>query len=473
MSYDAVVVGAGPNGLSAAVVLARRGLSVLVREAAETVGGSARTEELTLPGFRHDVCSSVYPLGVGSPFLGPLLRDRGLAWVHAAVPLAHPLDGGRAAVLHRSVDETARALGRDGRAYRRLVSPFVRSWPSFADHILTTPLRPPRNPVLMARFGLHALRSTTAVARRFATEEAGALLAGSAAHSAVPLESVPSAAVGLVLLVAGHAVGWPFARGGAGALTRALADEVERLGGVIETAAPVDSVAELPVARAMLLDLTPRQVLEVAGEELPEAYRRTLARWDYGPAAFKMDWALDAPIPWQAEACRRAGTVHVGGALEEIAESEAAVWRGRVSERPFVLVAQPSLFDSTRAPAGKHTAWAYCHVPNGWTGDASESIEAQVERFAPGFRERILERRVHPPAALEAANPNLVGGDLNGGAMYLAQVLRRPALSLDPWATPAERIYLCSASTPPGGGVHGMCGYHAACSALARTFRRT
>ena len=472
--FDAVVVGAGPNGLAAAVHLASNGLSVLVREANETVGGAARTEELTLPGFLHDVGSAIYPLGVGSPFLGSLpLEEHGLEWVHPDVPLAHPLDGGSAVVLQRSLTETCAALGRDGPVYHRLVDPFVRTWPTFADHVMTTPLRPPRNPVLMARFGLRAIQPTTRLARRFKTEEARALLAGCAGHACLRLEAAPSAAIALVLMIAGHAVGWPFPRGGAGALTRALASLLASRGGVVETGAPVRSLDELPEARAVLLDLTPRQVVAVAGSALPEWYRTLLGRWQYGPAAFKIDWALDAPIPWASEACRSAGTVHVGGTLQEIAASEAAVWTGgEPSTRPFVLLAQPSVFDPTRAPEGKHTAWAYCHVPNGSSMDMSVRIEAHIERFAPGFRERILGRKVHGPAALEAWNANLVGGDINGGLLSLGQTLRRPRLSLTPWATPTKHVYMCSSSTPPGGGVHGMCGYHAAHAALKRTFGR-
>ncbi|MGD8321995.1 MAG: NAD(P)/FAD-dependent oxidoreductase [Gemmatimonadota bacterium] len=473
MTWDAVVVGAGPNGLAAAVTLVRAGLRVLVREANDTVGGAARTEELTLPGYRHDVGSAVYPLGAGSPFLSSLpLEPHGLAWVHPETPLAHALDEGRAVTLHRSVEATATALGHDAGAYTDLVAPLVDAWPTLAEHVLDTPLRPPRNPVLMARFAVRALRPATSVARRFRTVEARALLAGNAAHSGLPLDQAPSAAVALVLLAAGHAVGWPFPRGGAGALTAALASYLESLGGVIETAAPVASLEELGDAPAVLLDLTPRQVIAVAGDRLPPAYRRHLGRWRYGPGAFKVDWALDGPIPWAAEACRQAGTVHVGGTLEEIAEAEAAPWRDAPPSAPFVLVAQPTRFDTTRAPPGGHTAWAYCHVPNGWSGDATEAVERQIERFAPGFGRRIVARRVHAPADLEAWDANLVGGDVNGGAPTLRQTLARPTFSLSPWATPVDGLYLCSASTPPGGGVHGMCGVHAAREALKRTFGR-
>jgi len=473
-SYDAVVVGAGPNGLSAAVELAREGLSVLVREASDRIGGGARTEGVTRPGFRHDLGSAIHPLGVGSPFFSSLpLGDHGLEWIHPELPLAHPLDDGRAVVLSRSAQETARGLGPDGPAYLRLVQPFVAAWDTFADHVLDTPLRPPGHPVLMGRFGLRALRPATKLARgTFRTPAARALLAGNAAHSALPLDQSPSAAIALVLMVAGHAVGWPAPRGGAGAITRALAAYFRTLGGTIETGLPVRSLDELPDARAVVLDLTPRQVVAIARNRLPAGYRSRLEAWRYGPGAFKVDWALDAPIPWTAEPCRLAGTVHLGGTLEEIAEAEAAPWAGRTHGEPFVLLAQPTVFDSTRAPEGRHVAWAYCHVPNGWDGDATDALERQVERFAPGFRAHILERRSQGPSALEAWNPNLVGGDINGGALTLSQTLGRPEWSLNPWATPVEDLYLCSASTPPGGGVHGMCGYHAARSALRRTFGR-
>lgn len=468
---DAVVVGSGPNGLAAAIELARNGLEVLVVEAEETVGGSARTAELTLPGFLHDVGSAVHPLGAGSPYFRFLtLEEHGLEWIHPDLPLAHPLEGSDAAVLHRDLATTARDLGDDGARYRRLVEPFCRMWPTFVDHVLDAPTRLPRDPMLMARFGLRGLRSTSSLARPFRTEGARALLAGNAAHSGLPLERPLAAAVGITLLAAGHAVGWPFPRGGAGALTAALASLFHALGGTIETGTPVRSLADLPRARATLLAVTHHQVATVAGDRLPAGYRDRLARWTYGPGAFKVDWALDAPIPWSDPGVARAGTVHVGGTFEEIALAERAPWAGRVPERPFVLLAQPTLFDPTRAPAGKHVAWAYCHVPNGWDGDATEAIEVQIERFAPGFKERILARSVMGPVALEAWNPNLVGGDVNGGALTLGQTLGSWRSALHPWSTPVEGLYVCSASRPPGGGVHGMVGYHAAREALRRTF---
>lgn len=466
MTWDAVVVGAGPNGLAAALELAGRGRSVLVMEAEPEVGGAARSGALTLPGFTHDLGSAVYPLGAGSPFFRTLsLEDHGLQWVHPEVPLAHPLDGGRAVLLHRDPASTATELGDDGAAWLRLVEPFARRWEDFAAEVLDRPLHVPAAPLLLARFGLAVARGASELARQtFRREEARALLAGNAAHSGMPLEHPGAAAVALVLAVAGHAVGWPVAAGGAGRLTRALRALLEARGGVVETDRRIASLAELPPRRTTFLDLTPRQVVAVAGNALPSRLRTRLRGWRYGPGAFKVDWALDGPIPWTAPGCARAATVHLGGTLDEIAPAERAPWSGRTADRPFVLLAQPSLFDPSRAPEGKHTAWAYCHVPNGWGGDATERIEAQVERFAPGFRDGILMRRAHAPADLERWNANLVGGDVNGGALTLGQTLARPSL-LRPW-TLGEGLYLCSASTPPGGGVHGMCGYHAARAAL-------
>lgn len=468
---DAVVVGAGPNGLSAAIELARNGIDVLVLEAAGTVGGAARTEELTLPGFRHDVGSAVHPLGIGSPFFSSLpLEQHGLEWVHPDLPLAHPLDDGRVALLSSDLGETAAALGRDERAYRRLVGPFCRMWPTFVDHVLDAPTRVPRDPALMLRFGLRALRTIGSLARPFRTAEGRALLAGNAAHAAIPLERPLAAAVGITLMVAAHSVGWPIPRGGAGSLTRALASLLESFGGSVETGVRVRSLADIPAARATLLAVTHRQVAEIAGDRLPPTYRESMATWEYGPGAFKVDWALDAPIPWGNVEVSRAGTVHLGGTLEEIARAERAPWKGRLADRPFVLLAQPTLFDPTRAPEGKHVAWAYCHVPNGWEGDATDLVEAQVERFAPGFRERVLARSIHAPADLEAWDANLVGGDVNGGALTLTQTFGPLPSTLHPWSTPVDGLYVCSASRPPGGGVHGMVGYRAAREALRRTF---
>lgn len=467
-SWDAVVVGAGPNGLAAALTLAEAGRSVLVLEAEPEPGGAARTGALTRPGFLHDVGSAVHPLGVGSPFFGSLpLEDHGLRWLHPEIPLAHPLDTGGAALLHRSLDRTAEGLGSDGEAYRRLVGPFVERWDAFAVHVLDTPLRLPSAPLLMARFGLRALRSAASLAGSTLGTEAGrALLAGNAAHAGLPLDHPPSAAVALVLMVAGHAVGWPVPEGGAGALTAALASLFRSRGGTVQTGRRVASLEELPPHRLTLLDLSPDQVVALAGPQLPGGVRRRLSGWTHGPGAFKVDWALDGPIPWSAPACARAGTVHLGGTLEEVALAERAPWEGRMAARPFVLLAQPTVADPTRAPEGRHVAWAYCHVPNGWAGDATSAVEGQVERYAPGFGARILARHVQGPGDLQRRNANLVGGDVSGGAPTLGQTLARPHLSRTPWRL-APGLYLCSASTPPGGGVHGMCGWHAARAALA------
>ena len=475
-TFDAVVVGAGPNGLSAAVTLARAGWRVQVIEAAETVGGGVRSAALTLPGFVHDVCSAIYPLAVGSPYLSTLpLEEHGLRWIHPPLALAHPLDDGTAAVLARwDFTETGESLGtEDGRAWRRLLQPISKGWSSLAADALA-PLRFPRHPFFMARFGLLGMRSSAGLARgRFRGVRARALFAGLAGHSFLPLEAIPTAAFGLLLAASGHAVGWPQPAGGAQRVSDALASLLAASGGSIRTGWRVGSLDELPPARAYLLDLTPAQLLRWGGLRWPEGYRRRLARFRYGPGVFKMDWALSGPIPWRAEACRRAGTVHVGGTLEEIAVSERDAFAGRLAERPFVLVGQASLFDPSRAPAGSHTAWAYCHVPNGSTADRTAAIEGQIERFAPGFRDLVLARHTIDTAALEAYNPNCVGGDINGGAALLSQLFTRPVARLVPYATPDPRVFLCSASTPPTGGVHGMCGHHAARAVLRRYSRST
>jgi phytoene dehydrogenase-like protein len=464
---DAVVVGAGPNGLAAAIVLAHAGLSVRVIEAAHTVGGGARSAALTLPGFVHDVCSAVYPMGLASPLLRTLpLKEHGLAWVHPPTPFAHPLDGGVAATLERSVDATADRLGSDARPYRRLMGRLTRDAEKLFGDLLG-PFRLPRHPLAAIRFGWPAIRSGRGLAEAyFQTQPARALIAGLAAHAVLPMEARPGAAIALMLGIAGHAVGWPVVAGGAQRLTDALARYLRSLGGEIETGRLVRTLDELPPARAVLLDLTPRQVLAVAGDHLPARYRRQLTRYRYGPGIFKVDWALSAPIPWAAPECRAAGTVHVGGTLDEISHSERAAFTGEYAERPFVLLAQPSLFDSSRAPAGRHTAWAYCHVPHGSTRDMTDRIEAQVERFAPGFRDVILARHTMTTADVERHNPNNVGGDITGGVTDFWQLFTRPAVRLNPYSTPARGLYLCSSSTPPGGGVHGMCGYFAARSVL-------
>jgi phytoene dehydrogenase-like protein len=467
------VVGSGPNGLAAAIALAHAGRAVTVLEGAETIGGGCRSEELTLPGFVHDTCSTVHGLALASPFLSSLpLAQHGLELVQPDAPLAHPLDNGSAVLLERSVEATARGLGRDEHAYRRLFDPLVRGSDTLMREILG-PLRPPRHPLLMARFGARALRSASGLARsRFEGERARALLAGCAAHSMLSLRNPASGAFGIVLALSAHRVGWPVVRGGSQRLADALASELRSLGGLIEAGHWVESLDELPDAGTTLLDVTPRQLLRLAGPRLPDGYARRLGRYRYGPGVFKLDWALDGPIPWSAREAARAGTVHIGGTLDEIAASEEAVAQGEQPNRPFVLLVQASLFDPTRAPAGKHTAWAYCHVPSGSPRDMTDAIEAQVERFAPGFKDLIAARSAMGPAEVEHRNPNYVGGDINGGAQDLRQLFTRPVARPVPYSTPVEGLYICSSSTPPGGGVHGMCGYWAARAALRRTGRR-
>jgi phytoene dehydrogenase-like protein len=465
---EAIVVGAGPNGLAAAIALAQAGISVRVIEGEASIGGGCRSAELTLPGFNHDVCSAIHPLALASPFLRTLpLEEHGVEWVQPAAALAHPFDDGTAALLLRSVDETAALLGEDERRYRKVIAPLLERERALLDDLLA-PLRLPRHPAALALFSARAALPASMLARRvFRGSRARGLFAGLAAHSMLPLTRVPSSAFGLVLGLLGHSVGWPLARGGSQRLADALTSYLRSLGGEIETGRRIGSLAELGRARPVLLDLTPRQLLALAGDELPAGYRRRLERYRYGPGVFKLDWALDGPIPWRAPECAEAATVHLGASLEEIVASERAPWHGEVAERPFVLLAQQSLFDQTRAPAGKQTAWAYCHVPNGSAADMSERIEAQVERFAPGFRELILARSAMGPAEFEAHNPNNVGGDINGGAADLRQLLARPVARISPYRTPLPGVFLCSSPTPPGGGVHGMCGFHAA-AALPR-----
>jgi len=471
---DVVVVGSGPNGLMAAAVLARAGRQVLVVEAADTIGGGTRSQRLIRPDVINDVCSAIHPLALASPAFRSFADDgslaaQGLEWVHPEVPLAHPLDGGRAAVLRRSVDDTAVGLGADGDAYRRLMSPHVEAGFELTDGVLSPLQIPPQHPVTLARFGLQGLRSARGISRsRFDTDGAGALFAGLAAHSLLSLRSPATAAYGMILGVLGHTVGWPMARGGSQAIADALAAIVAGYGGVIECGRRIGSLAELPVGADVVLDLTPRQVLDVLGDRAPARYRRALQRHRYGPGVVKVDWVLDGPVPWANPQCATAGTVHLGGTFDEIAAAEAETVRGGHPERPYVLLAQQTLFDDSRAPEGVHAVWAYCHVPNGSPVDMSARIEAQVERFAPGFRDRIVGRHVMTPAVMEAHNENYVGGDINGGSGDIAQFVTRPTWSLHPWRTPVDDVWICSASTPPGGGVHGMGGWHAAHDLLAQ-----
>ena len=466
-SYDAVVVGAGPNGLAAAIVFARAGRSVLLIEGRETIGGGNRTSELTLPGFRHDVCAAVHPLVPGSPFMRSLPLERyGVEWVQPEIAAAHPLDDGTAVGLYRSLAETAASIGLDGERWTRLIGPSAADWEKLAPMALGPHPVGVHLPTLV-RFGLAAAMPAHLLSRLYFREErARALFAGLAAHSFLDLRQPFTSAFGMLLGILAHAVGWPFARGGAQAITDAMGGYLRALGGDIVAGWQVQSLDELPASRAVLLDVTPRQVLRLAGGRLPAAYRRRLKRFRYGPGVFKVDYALSEPVPWRAEICRRAGTVHLGGKLAEIAASEEATARGRIPERPYVLAAQHSLFDRTRAPAGKHTLWAYCHTPHASTVDMTEAIEGQIERFAPGFRDTILERSVLNNADYERYNPNFVGGDINSGVQDLRQLWTRPLLRFPPYSTPAPGLYLCSSSTPPGGGVHGMCGFNAARAAL-------
>jgi phytoene dehydrogenase-like protein len=467
-SRKACVIGSGPNGLAAAIVLAQAGMQVEVFEAESQPGGAARTMELTLPGFHHDFGSAVHPMAAGSPFFSSLpLADHGLEWLHSPAALAHPFDDGTAITLERNLDDAEAALGEDGRAWRNLMEPLVRDWDGFAQDILRPILRVPRHPFLLARFAQDAIPPATFVARRrFRNERTRALFAGLAAHSFLSLHEPLSASFGMVLAAAAHAVGWPIPRGGAQSIANALSAHLVQLGGKITASTRIASFDQLPPCNLTLCDITPRQLLRLSQGKLSSGYRRRLENFRYGPGIFKVDYALSAPIPWKAAECLRAATVHLGGSMGEIAASEAAMASGHLAERPFVLLAQPTLFDPSRAPAGKHIAWAYCHIPNGSTFNMLERLEAQIERFAPGFRDCILARRVFSPSEMEAMDANLVGGDINGGAVDLSQFLFRPTWRN--YATSAKDVYLCSSSTPPGGGVHGMCGYNAASVALRR-----
>lgn len=463
--YDVVVIGSGPNGLAAAIVAAQRGLSTVVFEASGTIGGGLRSAELTRPGFVHDVCSSVHPMGAASPFFRSLpLAQHGLEWITPPAAAAHPLDDGDVVVLWNDAERTADALGADGARYRRTIGALAKDWANLEADILA-PLSFPAHPVSFARFGVQALWPAQAYANvAFSTTRARALFAGCAAHSIIPLSYAGSAAIGLVLSSVAHVRGWPVARGGSQRIAGALADHLRALGGEIVCDTSIEHHSQLPSATHLMFDTSPRAMAQIMGNKLPASYSRKLARYPHGPGVFKVDWALHSPIPWAARECLESATVHVGGTLDEIATAEAAPWRGACAERPFVLVTQPSLFDASRAPSGQHTAWGYCHVPNGSTVDMTSRIEAQIERFAPGFRDAIIERAVRSPAVLEADNANLVGGDIGGGSNELLNLLFRPTWRNS--ATPVPGIHLCSSATPPGGGVHGMCGYHAVMNAL-------
>ena len=468
--YDAVVVGSGPNGLSAGIVLQQAGLSVLILEAKESIGGGLRTQELTLPGFLHDVCSAIHPLAVNSPFFNSLPLDQhGLEFIFPEISAAHPFDDGTAAILKGSVEETAAFLGVDSEAYKGLMNPIVENWPHLAEDILG-PLTFPKHPVDMMSFGLNAIRPASSLSGKFKTKEARGLWGGMAAHSMLPLSNWVSSAASLVLLATGHLKGWPIPKGGSGEIANALASYFKSMGGKIQTGVHVRSMKDIPAANAVLFDLGPKQILEIAGDRFSSLYRWQLNRYRYGMGVFKIDWALDGPIPFTSPECRRAGTVHLGDTLEEIMLNEKLTFKGQHMEKPFVLLAQSSLFDHSRAPKSKHTAWAYCHVPHGSERDMTHAIEMQVERFAPGFRDLILAKHTMNAMDLEAYNPNYIGGDINGGVIDLTQLFTRPALRLSPYRTSAKGIYICSSSTPPGGGVHGMCGYHSAKQVLKDVF---
>ena len=469
--FDAIIVGSGPNGLAAAITLQKAGLSVLVLEGKDSIGGGMRTLELTLPGFKHDVCSAIHPMAVGSPFFANIpLHEHGLEFIHAPLAAAHPLDNGETAILSKSINETVGSLGIDHDAYLSLIEPLVESWPKIAADVMS-PLHFPKHPLLMAQFGLNAMKSASWVANRFVTEKAKGLWAGMAAHSIQPLTNYSTAAIGMVLSAVGHVHGWPIPKGGSQSIANALASYFVSLGGKIETNFMVQSLNQLPSSSAVLFDVTPKQLLQIAGDRFSPLYKWQLERYRYGMGVFKIDWALSGPIPFTSPECKMAGTVHLGNTFSEIAAGEQLSSSGGHPEKPFVLLAQQSLFDSSRAPEGKQTAWAYCHVPNGSTVDMTKAIENQVERFAPGFKDLIIARNVMNSMQMEAYNPNYIGGDINGGIIDIGQLFTRPALRSSPYRTSAKGIYICSSSTPPGGGVHGMCGFHAAKTALNDVFK--
>jgi phytoene dehydrogenase-like protein len=473
IDFDAIVVGSGPNGLAAAITMQQAGLSVLLIEGKDTIGGGLRSKQLTLPGYIHDVCSAIHPMAAASPFFAQLpLKAHGLEFIYPSVAAAHPFDDGTAAVLQHSLAKTAQLLNEDGRAYTRLIEPITAMWPDIVDDLLG-PLRFPKHPLSLAKFGLNALLPATTVAKRFASPKTKGLWAGMAAHAIQSLDNATTSAIGLVLMTVAHLHGWPVPKGGSASIAYALASYFTSIGGKIETNRYVHSLDELPSSKAILLDLTPRQLLKIVGNKFSGLYKWQLEKYRYGMGVFKIDWALSDPAPFTAAACREAGTVHIGNTIEEIAASEKLSSHGQHPEKPFVLFAQPSVFDDSRAPFGKHTAWAYCHVPHGSTEDMTAAIENQIERFAPGFKDCILARHTMNTADMEAYNPNYIGGDINGGIIDWRQLYTRPAVRISPYSTPAKGIYVCSSSTPPGGGVHGMCGYHAARKALKDVFGLT
>jgi phytoene dehydrogenase-like protein len=470
VTYDAVVVGSGPNGLAAAIAMQKAGLSVLLIEGADEIGGGLRTAELTIPGFKHDVCSAVHPMALASPFFSALpLSLHGLEYIQPIIPAAHPLDDGTAAILYRSITETSNDLGADGQAYLDLIGPLVQNFDKLVGNLLS-PLTFPKHPLLLAGFGLDALQSASRVSKRFSTEKAKGLWAGMAAHAIQPLSNLATAAIGMVLSAVGHVHGWPIPKGGSYKIATALESYFKSLGGVVQTGFMVKDIEELPSAKVVLMDVTPKQLLEIAGKSLSGFYRWQLKNYRYGMGVFKVDWALSEPIPFTSAQARQAGTVHIGNTFKEIADSEQESTEGKIAKTPFVLLAQPSISDPTRAPEGKHTAWAYCHVPSGSLTDMTAIIENQIERFAPGFKDTVLAKSTMNTQQVQAYNPNYIGGDINGGILDLSQLYTRPAVRISPYRTSKKGLYICSSSTPPGGGVHGMCGYHAARQALADVF---
>lgn len=465
--YDAIVIGSGPNGLAAAIKIAQEGYSVALFEAKETIGGGMRSAELTLPEFIHDICSAIHPLAISSPFFRTLpLEKYGLKWIQPSAPLAHPFDDGTAALLERKIDATGSTLNVDADAYKKLMDPLVASWPMISNDILA-PFHLPKHPLALAKFGILGIRSAIGLSNSlFKGNHARGLFAGLAAHSIMPLEKPLTAAFGIILCILGHTAGWPIAEGGSQMIANSLADHFRSLGGMIFTNSPVESIDQLPSSKVILCDIGPKQLRQIAGHRLPSGFNQKLANYRYGPGIFKVDWALSEEIPWKASACRRAGTIHIGGSAEEIEQSEREAWQGIHAEKPYVLMAQQSLFDSKRAPHGKQTAWGYCHVPHGSTVDMTTRIENQIERFAPGFKDCILAKNSRTTREIEHDNPNNIGGDITGGVQDLSQLFARPDSILAPYSTPIKGLYICSSSTPPGGGVHGMCGYYAACAAL-------